>query len=270
MLPEQWLYMKIHPTAIIDPSVELADDVEVQAYTLIGPHVKIGAGTVVGPHCVLDGCTEIGENNEFYSGAQIGVLSQDLKHQRDLIGNTRIGNANIFREHVTVSASTMTRADEEHRVTSIGDGCMFMAYSHVAHDCHVGSHVIMANCAALSGHVEVEDRVIIGGLSGVHQECAVGRLAFVGGLSRVAKDVPPFMIVDGNPARCCGPNVVGLKRNGLDSAQRACIKQMFKIMFRSDLNTTQAIEEIEKVVEDSEERKHFLDFVRRSVRGITK
>lgn len=262
--------MKIHPTAIIEPSAELADDVEVQAYTLIGPHVKIGAGTIVGPHCVLDGYTEIGEKNEFYSGAQIGVVSQDLKHQRGLIGRTCIGNANIFREHVTVSASTMTSADEEHRVTSIGDGCMFMAYSHVAHDCHVGSHVIMANCAALSGHVDIEDRAIIGGLSGIHQECSVGRLAFVGGLSRVAKDVPPFMIVDGNPARCCGPNVVGLKRSGMDSAQRSRIKQMFKIMFRSDLNTTQAIGEIEKVVEDNEDRAHFLDFVRRSVRGMTK
>jgi len=262
--------MNIHPTAIIDSRAELADDVEVQAYTIIGPHVRIGAGSIVGPHCVFDGRTEIGERNEFFSGSQIGVLSQDLKHDRDFTGRTRIGNANIFREHVTVSASTMSRADDDDRVTSIENDCMFMAYSHVAHDCHVGSHVIMANCAALSGHVDVEDRAIIGGLSGVHQECSVGKLAFVGGLSRVAKDVPPFMIVDGNPARCCGPNVVGLKRYGMDSARRGHIKQMFKIMFRSNLNTTQAIEEILNVVEDIEDREHFLSFVRRSVRGIIK
>ena len=262
--------MKIHPTAIIHADAELAEDVEVQAFTIIGAHVEIGRGTVVGPHCVLEGRTVIGEGNHIYSGAQIGVLSQDLKHKAGLVGRTRIGNHNIIREHVTVSACTLTSCDEEHRVTSIGDQCMFMAYSHVAHDCHVGSGVIMANCASLAGHVEVEDRSILGGLSGVHQECVVGRMSFIGGLSRVARDVPPYMIVDGNPAHCCGPNTVGLKRSGMDSVQRARIKQMYKIMFRSDLNTTQAIHEIETTVEDSEERAHFLEFVRRSIRGVTK
>lgn len=262
--------MKIHPTAIVDPKAELADTVEVQPFTLVGPHVKIGANTVVGPHCVLDGRTTIGENNVIFSGAQIGVLSQDLKHKPGLIGRTQIGNHNIFREHVTVSACTLAGFDEEHRVTSIGDGCMFMAYSHVAHDCHVGNGVVMANCASLAGHVDIEDNAILGGLSGIHQECVVGRMAFVGGLSRVARDVPPYMIVDGNPAQCCGPNTVGLKRNGMDNVQRARVKQMYKIMFRSDLNTTQALHEIESVVEDSDERTHFLDFVRKSIRGITK
>ncbi|HNR35705.1 MAG TPA: acyl-ACP--UDP-N-acetylglucosamine O-acyltransferase [Candidatus Hydrogenedentes bacterium] len=262
--------MKIHPTAIVDPQAELDESVEVQAFTIIGPHVRIGANTIVGPHCVLDGRTVIGERNHFFSGAQIGILSQDLKHRPDLIGRTTIGNDNLFREHVTVSACTLTSRDEEHRVTSIGNHCMFMAYTHVAHDCHVGDGVIMANCASLAGHVEVEDKAILGGLSGVHQECVVGRMAFVGGLSRVARDVPPYMIVDGNPARCCGPNSVGLKRNGLDAAQRARIKAMYKIMFRSNLNTTQAIHEIEASVEDSEERTCFLEFVRRSLRGITK
>jgi UDP-N-acetylglucosamine acyltransferase len=232
--------------------------------------VKIGSGTIVGPHSVLDGRTVIGERNRFYSGGQIGVLSQDLKHKPGLIGRTQIGNDNVFREHVTVSACTMASYDDEHRITSIGDQGMFMAYSHVAHDCHVGTGVVMANCASLAGHVDVEDRAILGGLSGIHQDCVVGTMAFVGGLSRVARDVPPYMIVDGNPARCCGPNAVGLKRNGLDQAQRARIKQMYKIMFRSDLNTTQALHEIEATVEDSEERTHFLEFVRKSIRGITK
>lgn len=262
--------MKIHPTAIVDPKAELADDVEIQAFTIVGPHVRIGKGTVIGPHCVIEGRTEIGENNHIFSGAQIGVLSQDLKHKHGLIGRTVIGNGNIIREHASVSACTLTSYDEEHRVTSIGNNCMFMAYTHVAHDCHVGNGVIMANCASLAGHVDVEDRAILGGLSGVHQECVVGRLSFVGGLSRVAKDVPPYMIVDGNPATCCGPNIVGLKRNGFDSALRAQIRQVFKIMFRSELNTTQAIHEIETTVEDSPERAHFLKFVRESIRGITK
>ncbi len=262
--------MNIHPTAVVHAGAELADSVEVQPFSIIGPHVKIGAGTVVGPHCVIDGRTVIGEGNMFYSGAQIGVLSQDLKHKPGLVGRTRIGNHSIFREHVTVSACTMASSDEEHRITSIGDQCMFMAYSHVAHDCHVGTGVIMANCASLAGQVEVEDRAILGGLSGVHQECVVGKMSFIGGLSRVARDVPPFMIVDGNPARCCGPNTVGLKRNGFDSWQRSRIKQMYKIMFHSDLNTTQALHEIETTVEESEERNYFLEFVRRSIRGVTK
>jgi len=262
--------MKIHPSAIIDPKATLADDVEVQAFSIIGPGVQIGAGTVVGPHCVLDGQTIIGERNRFFSGAQVGVLSQDLKHKPGLVGRTHIGNGNLFREHVTVSACTLESPDEERRVTSLGDDCMLMAYCHVAHDCHVGNGVIMANCASLAGHVDVEDKAIIGGLSGVHQECVIGTMAFVGGLSRVAKDVPPYMICDGNPARCCGPNAVGLKRNGLTGEQRSWIKQMYKIMFRSDLNTLQSLHEIEAVVPESPERNHFLEFVRNSIRGVTK
>lgn len=262
--------MKIHPTAIVDPRAELAESVEVQAFTIIGPQVRIGADTVVGPHCVVDGDTVIGERNFFFSGAQIGILSQDLKHRPGLLGRTTIGDDNQFREHVTVSACTLTSTDEEYRLTSIGNSCMFMAYSHVAHDCHVGNGVIMANCASLAGHVEVEDKATVGGLSGVHQGCVIGRMAFVGGLSRVARDAPPYMILDGNPARCCGPNTVGLKRNGFDTIERTRIKQMYKIMFRSNLNTTQAIHEIESTVDDSDERTCFLEFVRRSIRGITK
>lgn len=248
----------------------MAEDVEVQAFSIIGPHVKIGSGTIVGPHCVIDGRTVLGKNNHLFSGAQVGVLSQDLKHKAGLIGRCEVGDHNLIREHVTVSACTMSSYDEEHRVTSIGSHCMFMAYSHVAHDCHVGSRVIMANCASLAGHVTVEDGAILGGLVGIHQECVVGSLAFVGGLSRVAKDVPPFMIVDGNPAVCGGPNTVGLKRNGYDVEQRARIRQMFKVMFRSDFNTTQALHEIETTVEESPERAHFVEFIRNSIRGITK
>jgi UDP-N-acetylglucosamine acyltransferase len=262
--------MNIHPTALVDPGAQLDGDVEVQAYSIIGPHVQIGAGTVVGPHVVIEGRTVIGRNNHFYSGTQIGVLSQDLKHKKGLIGRTTIGDRNIFREHVIVSASTMQSYDEEHRVTSIGNDCMFMGCSHVAHDCHVGSHVIMANCAVIAGHVDIEDMAILGGLSAVHQECVVGRLALVGGLCAVSKDVPPFMIVNGNPGRCRGVNTIGLRRRGIDEARRAQIKEIHRIMFRSDLNTTQALHHIETLVEESEERNHFLEFVRKSIRGITK
>ncbi|MBN2307740.1 MAG: acyl-ACP--UDP-N-acetylglucosamine O-acyltransferase [Candidatus Hydrogenedentes bacterium] len=262
--------MSIHPMAVVDPHAELHETADVQPFAVIGPDVQVGAGTVVGPHCVLTGRTVIGENNRFYSGAQIGILSQDLKHKEGLVGRTVIGNGNMFREHMTVSASTLESYDDDHRVTSIGDNCLLMAYTHIAHDCHLGNNVIMGNCASLAGHVDVEDRATINGLSGVHQECVVGRLSFVGAMSRVSKDVPPYMIVEGNPARCHGPNVVGLRRNGLDSAARKRIKDMYRIMFRSDLNTTQALHEIEATVEDSEERTHFVEFVRKSLRGITK
>ena len=262
--------MSIHPTAIVDSKAELAEDAEVQAYSIIGPHVKIGSGTVVGPHCVVEGRTVLGERNRLFSGAQVGVLSQDLKQKREFIGRVAIGNGNVIREHSTISASTMSSYEDEHRVTTIGDDCLIMTCAHVGHDCSVGDQVILANCVALAGHVKVEDRAIIGGLSAVHQFCVIGHMSMIGGLSRVWHDAAPFMIVDGNPARCCGPNTVGLRRNGLSDDARAAIKAMFKIMFRSTLNTTQAIHEIEATVEDGPERAHFLDFIRNSIRGITK
>jgi UDP-N-acetylglucosamine acyltransferase len=262
--------MNIHETAIVHSDAKLAADVEVQAFSIIGAHVSIGAGTVVGPHCVIEGNTKIGERNQFFSGSQIGVLSQDLKHGNNLVGTTIIGNDNMFREHTSVSASTMEEDSDDHRVTTIGSNCLFMASSHIAHDCHVGNNIIMANCVCLSGHVDVHDNAIIGGLSGVHQFSVVGRSSFVGGMSRVQKDAPPFMIVEGNPSRCIGPNTVGLQRRGFTKEQRDRVKRIYKIMYRSNLNTTQALQEIETSVEDSDERTIFLEFVRKSVRGIIK
>lgn len=262
--------MNIHETAIVHPNAKLADGVEVQAYSIIGEHVTIDDGTVVGPHCVIEGRTTIGKGNMFCSGAQIGVLSQDLKHGEGLVGQTVIGDNNQFREHTSVSASTMEEDSDDHRVTTVGNGCLFMTSSHIAHDCHVGNEIVMANCVCLSGHVDVQDYAIIGGLSGVHQFSVVGTLAFVGGMTRVTKDAPPYMIVEGNPSRCLGPNTVGLQRRGFDKAQRDRIKSLYKIVCLSKLNTTQALQEIENSVEDSEERNVFLDFVRKSERGITK
>jgi UDP-N-acetylglucosamine acyltransferase len=262
--------MKIHPTAIVDSGAELADDVEVQPYTLIGPQVRIGSGTVVGPHCVLAGRTVIGKNNRIFSGAQVGVVSQDMKHHPDLLGRVEIGDENYIREHVTISASTISSDEEDHRVTSIGNGCWLMAYSHVGHDCHLANQVIMANCASLAGHVEVADFANIGGLAGVHQECAIGTLCFVGGMSRISQDVPPFMIVEGNPARCHGPNSVGLRRRGFDEAARGRIKTMYRLMYRSNHNVTQALHEIEREVEESVERSTFVEFYRQTIRGVTR
>ena len=224
----------------------------------------------MGPHAVLEGRTVIGRDNQIFSGAQIGVLSQDLKHKKGLVGRTTIGDRNYFREHVIISASTMQSYDEEHRVTSIGNDCMFMGCSHVAHDCHVGNNVIMANSAVLAGHVDVEDYAILGGLSAIHQECVVGAHSLIGGLCAASKDVPPYMIVNGNPARCRGVNTIGLRRRGFSEEKRTLIKELYRIMFRADLNTTQALHHIETTLDECDERNHFLEFVRKSIRGITK
>ncbi len=262
--------MSIHPTAIIDPKAELADGVEVQAYTIIGPQVRIGEGSIVGPHCVIEGRTVIGARNQFFSGAQIGVISQDLKHGKGLVGRLIMGDDNVVREHASISASTHSSADDEDRVTSVGNNCLIMTCAHVGHDSHLGNHVILANYVAMAGHVTVDDRAIVGGLVAIHQFCRIGELAMIGGTTRLWNDAPPYMITDGNPAKCGGPNKVGLQRNGFDEAARKRIKAMYKIMWRSHLNTSQALERIENEVEDSPEKKNLIEFVKTSTRGITR
>lgn len=262
--------MGIHPTAIVDSRAEIDATAEIHPYAIIGPGVRIGPRTMVGPHCVIDGRTVIGADNQIFSGAQVGVVSQDMKHAHDLLGRTELGDGNIIREHVTISASTMSGPEDEERLTKVGSHCLFMAYSHVAHDCIVGDRVWMANCVSLAGHVTVEHNAIIGGLTGVHQEVTVGAFAFLGGMSRISQDCPPFMIIEGNPARCCGPNAVGLKRNGFDEAARKRIKQLYRLMSRSGLNTSQAIEKILETVEASPERDRFVSFYRQSKRGVTR
>jgi len=261
--------MPIHPTAIVHPDAQLAEDVEVQAFSIVDEKVSIGPGTVVGPHCVITGDTRIGANNRFFSNAQIGIVPQDLKHVPGAFGKTIIGDGNTFRETVTVSSGTVYADDEKAKVTSIGDNCLFMACSHVAHDCKVGSRVIMANHVALAGHVAVHDGAILGGLSGVHQFAVVGTMAYVGAMSRITKDVPPYMIVEGHDPKCYGPNRVGLERNGFDKEAIARIKAMFRLLCRSGLNTTQALSRIEAEIADSEERRTLLAFVRNSARGVT-
>ncbi len=260
--------MTIHSTAIVHPSAELAQDVEVQAFSIIEANVKIGAGSVIGPHCIVGAGTLLGANNRLFSGAQIGVLPQDLKHKKGAIGKTRIGDNNTFREFVTISSSTDYGDGDEHKVTSVGSGCLLMACSHIGHDCSVGSGVIMANSAALAGHVTVHDRAIIGGLTGIHQFCTVGKMAFLGAMSRVAQDALPYMILAGQPTLCHGPNVVGLERAGFSKETIAHIRKMYKLLYRSNMNTSQAVKAIEDQVPECEERRVILDFVRNSKRGL--
>lgn len=262
--------MRIHPTAIIHPDAQLAEDVEVQPYAIVEAGAVIGSGTIIGPYCVIGRDVVMGQHNHCFSGAQIGSPPQDLKHLPGVAGKTIIGDRNVFREFVTVSSSTVYRPDDTEKATRIGSGGLFMSCTHVAHDCVLGDGVIMANGAVLAGHVTVQDRAILGGLVGIHQFCVVGRLAFVGGMTRVNKDVLPYMITEGAPARCFGPNTVGLERNGLDKDAIRRIRRMYKMLYREGLNTGHALEKIEAEIEASPERTTLVEFIRNSPRGISK
>ncbi|HOC70331.1 MAG: Acyl-(acyl-carrier-protein)--UDP-N-acetylglucosamine O-acyltransferase [Candidatus Hydrogenedentes bacterium ADurb.Bin101] len=258
----------IHPTALVDSGAVLADDVEIGPYSIIENEVTLGPACRIGPHCVIGKGTVLGADNRTFSGAQLGVAPQDLKHIADATGHTIIGDHNIFREFVTVSSGTVYGPEDTGKATRIGSHCLFMACSHVAHDCSIGDRVIMANSSALAGHVEVQDAATIGGLAGVHQFCRIGTMAFIGGMARVNMDVLPYMIIEGHPAHCYGPNVVGLTRGGFSKESIARIRRVYRILYRSGLNTSQALVEIEKSVEESEDRNVLLNFIRGSQRGI--
>jgi len=256
----------IHSTAIVDPRAELGNDVTVGPYTVIGGGVTIGDGTSLGPYVVVEGRTVIGKNNTVYAGAVLGSRSQDLK-DRGEDTYLRIGDGNIFREYVTVNCGL---AEETARTTVIGDNNLFMALTHVAHDCQVGNNVVMANLSGLGGHVVAEDRCVIGGMAAIHQHVMIGTMALIGGLAKVVKDVLPYMIVDGNPATCRGPNFVGLRRNQVSERSRRAIKRAYRLLSQSSLNTSQALEAIEKEVDNCPEITHLIDFIGKSRRGVCK
>ena len=220
----------IHPTAIVDERAELGVGVEVGPYTVIGPDVKIGDHTRLGARVTIEGYTTVGADCELFTGAVIGSVTQDKKYKG---GKTylRIGDDNKIREYVTINPGTA-----EGTQTVIGHHNLIMAYAHVAHDCQVGNDVTLANAATLAGHVVISDHAIIGGLSAVHQFGRIGTLAIVGGCSKVVQDVPPYMMVDGHPAKAYGLNVVGLERANFPREERALLKKAFKIVFRSRLS----------------------------------
>lgn len=219
----------IHPTAIVEAGAALDGSVTVGPYSIIGPHVRIAAGTTVGPHVVIEGHTTIGRDNRIFQFASIGAANQDKKYQGE---PTRlvIGDRNTIREFTTLQVGTV----QDKGVTTIGDDNWIMAYVHVAHDCIVGSHTTLANNATLAGHVELGDWVTVGGLTGIHQFVKVGAHAMVGFASAVAQDVPPFMLVDGNPLAVRGVNVVGLKRRDFSAGRIAAVKQMHKLLYREN------------------------------------
>jgi UDP-N-acetylglucosamine acyltransferase len=255
----------IHPSAIIHEGAQLADGVEIGPYVIIGNHVTIGRGTKIGPHSVIGDWTEIGENNQIYHLASVGPASQDLKYKGEECW-TRIGNNNIIREFSTIHRGTITGTGE----TIIGNGNLFMAYSHVAHDCCVGNGVVMANAATLAGHVTLEDNVILGGLVAVHQFTTIGAHVMVGGGTLVGLDVPPYMIatLSKRDAKLRGLNLIGLKRRGFADETISMLKKAYKILFMADLKQVDAIARIKAEITGCAEVDYLLAFIERSERGI--
>ncbi len=253
----------IHETAIVHPNAKIGNNVEIGPYAVIGENVEIGDNCIIGPQVSIEGWTTIGIGNRFYHGATIGCEPQDLKFKGEK-SFLFIGDNNIFRENVTISRGTEGGGGE----TRIGNNNLFEACSHVAHDCQVGNNIILGSWAGFAGHVTIEDRAIISPLSGVHQFCKVGKMVMVGFLTKVVKDIPPFVLVDGNPAKACGINVVGLRRNGIDAEVREEIKRAYRILYRSNLPINQAIEQMDQELGGTPEIDHFIRFLRNAERGI--
>ncbi|MCR5757073.1 MAG: acyl-ACP--UDP-N-acetylglucosamine O-acyltransferase [Selenomonas sp.] len=253
---------QIHPTAIIEDGAKIAAGVKIGPYSVIGTNVEIGENTIVGPHVVITGWTKIGRECHIYQGASIGEEPQDLKFKGEK-SYTSIGDRTVIREGATVH-----RATGEGEETRIGNDCLLMALTHVAHNCVVGNRVIMSNVASLAGHAVVEDRAVIGGMTGVHQFVKIGRNAMIGGMSRLVQDVVPFTIVAGQPAKVAGLNAVGMSRAGIEPAARRSIKQAYKVLYRSGLTLQQAVSVIEQEVPACEEVDHILRFLRNADRGI--
>ena len=251
--------------AIVSPRAELAADVAVGPFSVIGPDVRIGPGTVVGPHVVINGPTTIGADNRVIQFASIGDAPQDKKYRGEPT-RLEIGDRNVFRESCTVNRGTT----HDKGVTVIGHDNLFMAYSHVAHDCVIGSNTVFANCAALAGHVEIGDWVTLGGLTAVHQFTRVGAYAFLGGGAIVTRDVPPYVMAAGNPAEPHSINSVGLKRRGFTDEQIRGIREAYRIVYRCDLKLTEALERLGPAAGEQPELRLFVDFIRSSTRSIVR
>ncbi len=254
----------IHKTAIIHEKAKLAQGVCVGPNTVIGECVEIGANTKIGANCVIDGCTAIGKDCEIFTGAVIGSISQDKKYKG---GPTylKIGDRNIIREYVSINLGTDSKD-----ITSIGNDNFFMAYSHVAHSCKVGNNVILANVGTLAGHVVVEDHVIIGGLTAIHQFVRIGSMAIIGGCSKAVQDIVPYAMADGHPAKVYGINSVGLKRANVKPDAKQNLRKAYKILFSMELNMKNALEKLKQDFTGCEEIANLIKFINSSERGIAR
>jgi len=257
--------MSIDARAVVAPGARLASDVEIGPFSIIGPDVEIGSGCRIGSHAVISGHTRLGKNNKVFQFASIGDAPQDKKY-KDEPTRLEIGDENVFREFVTINRGT----PQDKGVTHIGNDNLFMAYSHVAHDCFVGDHCVFANVATLGGHVEVGDYVIMGGLSAVHQFCKIGAHAFVANNAAVTRDVPPYVIAVGQPAEPRSVNSTGLSRRGFTPEQVRNIKNAYRILYRLDLPLEQALGMLREAATTQVEVAAFVEFIGRSARSIVR
>jgi UDP-N-acetylglucosamine acyltransferase len=247
----------IHPTAVIDPGAELDPSVKVGPFAVIGDRVKIGAGTSIGAHAIIEGPTEIGVGNQIFPGAAIGLETQDLKYDGGVTG-LKIGNYNRIREYVTIN-----RATGDGEFTVIGDNNLLMAYVHVAHNCFIEDDVKIANATSLAGDVYIESGAVISGVLGVHQFVHIGKLAMVGGMTRIQRDVPPFTIVEGNPARVRSLNLVGMKRSGFSNPELTALKEAYRIIYNSSHNLQAALDHLATTA-TTDQVKHLHKFLQAS------
>jgi UDP-N-acetylglucosamine acyltransferase len=255
----------IHPTAIVEDTTKIGEGTTIGPYAVIGPEVELGKNCKIHSQCSIVGKTKLGDGCEVFPFASVGEKSQDLKYKEGNKTYVEIGNNTVIRESATIHSGT---ADGE--VTKIGSNCLLMAYTHVAHGCVVGNRVIMSNNAALAGEATVDDGAILGGFAAVKQFGIICKMAFVTGMSAINQDIAPFMIGSGNFARTIGVNSVGLQRAGFDTAKRLLIKKVYKIIFREELSTSQALEKIKAEIEITDEVKTIIDFIEASKFGIAK
>jgi UDP-N-acetylglucosamine acyltransferase len=253
---------RIHPTAIISPDAEIAADVEIGAFAIIGEGCTIGSGSVVAPRATLERNVTLGRSVRVGIGTILGGAPQDLKYAGEET-TVEIDDGTVIREYATINRGTAHSFK-----TTVGKNCLLMSYVHIGHDCRIGDNVILSNVVQLAGHVAIEDKAIVSGLCAVHQFARIGRHSFIGGMSRVSKDIPPFLKAVGNPVKLYGLNTVGLQRNGMDEATILELKRAYRLLFRSDLNLTQAIERAQSELEPLPEVKELIGFVEASDRGV--
>jgi len=254
----------IHPTALVDPAAELGSGVAVGPYSIIEGGARIGAGTQIGAHVFISRYTTVGKECRISHGAVLGSEPQDLKFTGE-VTTLEVGDRTIIREY-----ATLNRGTRERRKTVVGSDCFLMTYVHVAHDCHLGDHVVLANSVNMAGHVTIEDWAVVGGVVPIHQFVRIGRHAMIGGGFRIPQDVCPYALLGGYPLHVMGLNVIGLKRRGFARAQLVPLRNAFRLLFQSGLNTTQALDAIRREVEPTAEVTHVVEFIESSARGITK
>jgi len=261
-IPAMAVAPEVHPTALIDPSAELAPGVVVGPYSIVGPGVRVGPRTRIGSHVLIERDTTVGEECTIHQGAVLGTDPQDLKYMGEPTVLV-VGDRTVIREYATLNRGTIASG-----VTRVGSDCMLMAYTHVAHDCHLGNHVILSNAVNMAGHVTIGDWAIVGGLTPIHQFVRIGAHAFVGGATRVAKDVPPYVKAAGSPMELYGLNSVGLQRAGFSPDVKLALKRAYRLLFNSDMTVSQGIAKARAELPQIPEVENFLKFIEGSQRGV--